>query len=139
MDNKLIKCRKCGGNHLTIKCGKEKKLEIQTHDYSSDTKTNDFKLEIQTNMHNFKSDTREYNGKRYKVKILNLPNNIEYNEISEFAKDWGHVLKINTKNFDNSSIAVIEFKYEIEADYFINALDNTPFEHYILKVIKIEE
>jgi hypothetical protein len=27
-NTKLIKCRKCGGNHLTIKCGKEKKEEI---------------------------------------------------------------------------------------------------------------
>jgi len=134
-NNKLIKCRKCSGNHLTIKCGKEKKSDIIIN--KSDINTNDFKLS--TNIHNFKSETREYNGKRYKVKILNLPNNIEYNEISEFAKDWGHVLKINTKNFDNSSIAVIEFKYEIEAEYFINALDNTPFDHCIIKVIKIEE
>jgi hypothetical protein len=134
-NNKLIKCRKCSGNHLTIKCGKEKKSDIIIN--KSDINTNDFKLS--TNIHNFKSETREYNGKRYKVKILNLPNNIEYNEISEFTKDWGHVLKINTKNFDNNSIAVIEFKYEIEADYFINALDNTPFDHYIIRVIKIEE
>ncbi len=49
------------------------------------------------------------------------------------------MLKINTKNFANSSIAVVEFKYEREADYFIEALDNTSFEHSILKLTKIEE
>ena len=38
MDNKLIKCRKCGGPHLTIKCGKEEqKIE--------DVKNNDIKKE----------------------------------------------------------------------------------------------
>ena len=118
-----IKCRKCGGNHLTIKCGKEKKEEVIVDKLSQ--KTQEY--------------SRNYNEKRYKVKILNLPSNFEYNEISQFAKDWGHVLKINTKNFDTSSIAVVEFKYEREADYFIEALNNTPFEHYILKVTKIEE
>ena len=129
-NNKLIKCRKCSGNHLTIKCGKEKKEEVIVDKLSQ--KTQEFKSEA-------KEYSRNYNEKKYKVKILNLPSNFEYNEISQFAKDWGHVLKINTKNFDTSSIAVVEFKYEREADYFIEALNNTPFEHYILKVTKIEE
>jgi hypothetical protein len=219
-NNKLIKCRKCGGNHLTIKCCKDKKEEfkidksseiipikqdykletrdnqfnttrnnqfettidnqfnttrnnqfntrdnqfetrdnrLETRDNRLETRNNQFntrdnrfetrdnRLETRNNQFNTRDnrlETRDnnkyYNDKRYKVKILNLPNNFEYSEISEFAKDWGHVLKINTKNFDNSSIAVVEFKYEQEADYFIEALDNTPYEHYILKVTKIEE
>ena len=45
----------------------------------------------------------------------------------------------NLKNYDNNSTAIIEFKYEQEVDYLIRALNNTPFEHYILKVVKIEE
>lgn len=128
-NNKLIKCRKCGGNHLTIKCGKEKNKSSEITPI-----TQKFKLEPRDYNKNY-----NYYEKRYKVKIVNLPNNFEYSEISEFAKDWGHVLKINTKNFDTSSIAVIEFKYEKEADYFIEAFDNTPFEYCIIKATKIEE
>ena len=124
-NTKLIKCRKCGGNHLTIKCGKDKQVSVEEPSIKPKIEEKEYK--------------REYNIKSHKVKILNLPSNFEYSEIAEFAKDWGHVIKINTKNYENSSIAVIEFKYEREADYLIEALDNTPFEHYILKVTKIEE
>jgi RNA recognition motif-containing protein len=113
-NNKLIKCRKCGANHLTIKCGKNKNTENMVY-------------------------KKIYNDKTYKIKILNLPSDFKYSEISEFAKDWGHIIKINTKNFDNNSMAIIEFKYECEAEYFIRALDNTPFEHHILNVLKIDE
>jgi len=131
MDNKLIKCRKCGGPHLTIKCGKEEKkpeesiIKNNLNNENLDNKKNNYK--------------RDYDGKTYKVKILNLPNDFEYSEISEFARDWGHVVKINVKNFESSSLAVIEFKYEQEASYFIEALDNTPFNYLMLKVVKIEE
>jgi RNA recognition motif-containing protein len=134
-NTKLIKCRKCGGNHLTIKCGKEKQVLVEETSTKPKIEENFNKKENKLE----KEYKREYNGKSHKVKILNLPSNFEHSEIAEFAKDWGHVIKINTKNYDNSSIAVIEFKYEREAEYFIEALDNTPFEHYILKVTKIEE
>ena len=106
-------------------------------DYKKEYNEKDYKKD---NEKDYKKDyKKEYNEKRYKVKIVNLPNNFQYSEIAEFVKDWGYILKINTKNFDTSSIAVVEFKYEREADYFIEALDNTPFEHFILKVTKIEE
>jgi len=147
-NNKLIKCRKCGGNHLTIKCGKEVILpnikDVNSPDkkdfHSPDKKDfhspdkKDFHLPDYKKKNNYKNDI-----KSHKVKILNLPNDFEYSEICDFAKDWGHVLKINTKNYGNGSIAVIEFKYECEANYFINALDNTAFDHYIIKVTKIED
>lgn len=137
-NNKLIKCRKCGGNHLTIKCGKEKEEKLK----EKPTEKIDNKKEDIREKDNYKKENnykREYNGKCHKVKILNLPVDFEYSEISEFARDWGHVLKINVKNYDNSTLAVIEFKYEREAEYFIEALDNTSFDNLILKVVKIEE
>ena len=135
-NNKLIKCRKCGGNHLTIKCGKDKPVETKLEEQIGEIKLEEKKESSYKREDNYK---REYNGKSHKVKIINLPVDFEYNEISEFAKDWGHVLKINVKNYETSSLAVIEFKYEREAEYFIEALDNTPFDHFILKVLKIEE
>lgn len=127
-NNKSIKCRKCGGSHLTIKCGK-----------TIVPSTNNEILKDLPKVVAEKEYKHEHYRKTHKVKIINLPNDFEYNEISEFAKDWGHIVKINTKNFDNSSVAVVEFKYEREADYFIDALNNTSFEHYILKVTKIED
>jgi len=122
------------------------------NDYNSERK-NDFNSERKNDYNserrnNFNSERRndynserrnDYDGKKYKVKILNLPKDFEYSEISEFAKDWGHIIRINVKNFDNNSLAVIEFKYEREANYFIEALDNTPFDYVMIKVLKIEE
>jgi len=110
-----LKCRKCGGAHLTIKCGKI----------------------IENNNNNNYNNIKTINN-IYKVKISNLPNNIEYNEISYFIKEWGHIGKIIVKNYDDTSIVIIEFKFEEERNYFIRAMNLTPFDHFIIKVEKID-
>jgi len=165
---KLIKCRKCNGNHLTIKCGKNNisneesikesnkdsikesnkdsikesnKDSIKEPTYKSyDQSINKYQTNNQTNRESMNRESikmEDYKTK-YKVKISNLPNDFEYHEISEFAKEWGTILKINIKNYDNNSIAVLEFKNERASEYFIEALDNTTFENSILKVTKLE-
>jgi len=111
-----LKCRKCGENHLTIKCGK----------------TNNIKNNIV-----FEKTKKEYNNMSYKVKINNLPLDINFNELSNLLKDWGHINRINIKNFNKSSYAIIDFQYEDEQQYFIEALHNTPFEHQIITVDKL--
>lgn len=112
-----LTCRKCSGNHLTIKCGK-----------SDDTKPQRF----------FEKTRREYSNKTHRVKINNLPVDINFNELSNLLKDWGHICKINIKNFTESSYAIIEFQYEDEQTYFIEALNSTPFQHQIISVEKID-
>ena len=116
-----LKCRKCGGNHLTIKCnnsGESVKKE-PTHRIFEDNK-----------FHRNKKD--------YKVKINNLPVDISFNELSNLLKDWGHITKINIKNFSESSYAIIEFQYEDEQIYFIEALNSTPFQHQVISVEKLD-
>jgi RNA recognition motif-containing protein len=112
---KTLICRKCGGNHLTIKCGKVKEEPVTKF-----------------------VKTTYNNNKLYKIKISNLPNNVEYEEINDFVRKWGHINKINVRNYHDTSIAIIEFKFEDEVEYFIKALDSTVFDHFIIKVEKID-
>lgn len=114
-----IKCRKCGGPHLTIKCGKE-----------PTNKPEPVKL--------IKPDYAPKNNKVYKIKITNLPLDVTFNEVNNFIKDWGHVNKLNIKYYDTSAMAVIEFKFEDESEYFIKALNKTPFGYSIIYVDKLE-
>lgn len=155
MDNsKSIKCRKCGGPHLTIKCGKEPEvlvpnqtIKLETNNEKLDNDKKSYKKDYNKLDSNYEkkdnnkldSDYEKKDNKVYKVKITNLPPDFEYYEISEFAKDWGHIMKINVKNYDHWTLAVIEFKYNEEAEYFIEALDNTSFGYEIIKVVKLEE
>jgi RNA recognition motif-containing protein len=108
-----IKCRKCGGPHLTIKCGK-----------------NDIEVK-----ETFK---KEYSRKSYKVKIANLPSDMTQDELSSLLKDWGHINRVSVKNYPDSSYSIIEFKFEDEVDYFIEALNSTPFDKQIINVTKLE-
>jgi RNA recognition motif-containing protein len=121
-----LTCRKCGKNHLTIKCnnsgGSNEKKEV--------TK--------ELNYRKFNDNKFQKNKKEYKVKINNLPVDISFNELSNLLKDWGHINKINIKNFTESSYAIIEFQYEDEQIYFIEALNSTPFQHQIISVEKLD-
>jgi len=121
-NTKLI-CRKCGGNHLTIKCGKTNNLD--TNKQQIEKKDNYIKKEY-------------YKDNKYTVKISNLPKDLKEYEIVELLKDWGHINKINLKNYEESSIAYVDFKYKDESEYFIKALDNTPFEYKIINIIYLE-
>ena len=68
-----------------------------------------------------------------------MPLDIEYTEISDFLRDWGHVNRINIKQYPeySTSMAIIEFKFEDEVEYFIKGLNNTTFDHYIINVSKL--
>lgn len=151
--DRTIKCRKCGGAHLTIKCGKnnDDQPNNQVDNKQDNNKEDNYKQdnykEDNYKQNNYKEDNYKKNTykqdnrtpyKTYKVRISNLPKDFEYDEISEFIKDWGNNPKVNIKNYDDSSIAIIEFKNSNEQDYFIEALDGTSFDHIILKVTKLD-
>jgi hypothetical protein len=171
MDNQnisLIKCRKCGGPHLTIKCGKSneglkliEKIEKINISYSKTdikesiseknttrcekielrcekTETKYGRHETSYEKTEFKYEKTAYIPKKiYKIKIANLPIDITQYEILDLLKNWGHITNVNIKNYNDSSIAVLEFKFEDEMEYFIDALDSTPFEHQIISIIKL--
>jgi hypothetical protein len=130
MDNK-INCRKCGGPHLTIKCGKE---------------NNSFNNQLFENS-NCETPKKTYNTNKYnkqtyhtiyRIKLSELPNDITHNEISELMNDWGHINKIKLVLAGDTTTAYIDFGYKEEAEYFVSAIDKTPFDYRILSACIVE-
>jgi hypothetical protein len=117
-----ITCRKCGGSHLTIKCGKE-----------PNHKKNLIEDKPIKNKH-----ISKYNKQIYRIKISDLPNDISEKEMMELMYNWGDITKIKVLNYPENSVVYIDFKYEIQADYFIKALHKTIFEYSIINVVKVE-
>ena len=112
----LIVCKKCGGPHITLKCGKEPKpVEIKT--YNEPTYMS--KKNIVT------------------VRLSNLPEDITQYELEKLMKEWGSISRVNLNNFENKS-GFIDFYIKSEADYFIEAVDRTPFDNLILRAEYIE-
>ena len=56
----------------------------------------------------------------------------------ELVTDWGNILKIRVNHYDNNNIAYLDFRNKNEADYFIEALDRTPFDNMIISAILCE-
>ena len=138
----LIKCRKCGGPHVTLKCGKEKQ-DLNTVLNNYDIKTNDTPYHNRNNIrshdnnyHNMKiHDMSKRIDKRkiVVIKISNLPEDITVNELNELVGEWGKIGRINISAYDNTT-CYIDFYFKDEADYFIKAIDKTPFDNLILNV-----
>ena len=111
----LIKCRKCNGPHVTIKCGKEKieKVEKPISNYEYSKKTYIDKRKIVT------------------VRISNLPEDITVDELTELVSEWGKIGRVNINTFESKS-GFIDFHYISEAEYFVGAIDRTIFENLII-------
>lgn len=122
MSTKLV-CRKCQGNHLTIKCGKEKKKETPKTQVK---KT--YKSSSRTDRHKPKEN--------FCVKISNLPSDVTLKEMTDLILPWSPKKGISRINFNKSEdkICYIDFHYKDEADYFINALNKTKFDYLLLDV-----
>jgi hypothetical protein len=76
--------------------------------------------------------------KVYKIKISFLPIDMHEDELYSLLKDWGNIYKVKILNYDEYSNAYIEFLYEEQANYFVEALNKTPFEHEIITVQKVD-
>lgn len=141
---KLV-CRKCQGAHLTIKCGKETKsvIELRNDALKSVTypkKDINFKSERLERSDRFDKSERTERFERkplHKVKMSNLPIDINEEELNELLYDWGHIVRLRLLNYENNSIAYIEFKDKEPADYIVEALHKTPFDHIILDVERL--
>ncbi len=125
----LIKCRKCGGPHVTLKCGKEKQ-DLTT---ILDNKFSIPKNEETTNIHKHTYSEKIDKRKIVTVRISNLPNDITVPELNELVSEWGRIGRINLNNYDNTT-CYIDFYFKDEAEYFIKAIDKTPFDNLILNV-----
>jgi hypothetical protein len=130
-EHKLI-CRKCGGPHLTIKCGKCNKNETIQNENCKQNKYN-------KNEKTFFKSEKKYFLKTFGVKITNLPSNMTDRELMELTANWGTIVKLVVLHYEYkaTSVAFINFGYEEEANYFVKALDKTPFEYEILSLIRV--
>ena len=71
------------------------------------------------------------------MKISELPSDLKELELMELLYDWGDIVYLKVINYDTNSVAFIDFKFEVHADYFIKALHKTLFEYLIISVIKL--
>ena len=166
--DKTILCRKCGGPHFTIKCGKEKKEEpIKSESvndlepessgdkgkYNKDSgdKGKYNKDSGDKNKYNkdsgdkgkYNKDSKPYGEKKYfkvtyRVKLSELPTNMSEEELMDMTTDWGHIVRIKLLIYEESSTAYIDFGYEDEAIYFVEAIDKTSFEYKILSACRVD-
>ena len=72
--------------------------------------------------------------KKHVIKISNLPNDITTKELFDLVHCWGEIGNINIKAYYDSVSSYIDFYNENEANYFIEALNSTPFDNLIIRV-----
>ena len=132
MNNKII-CRKCGGDHLTIKCGKEKGEPVVINPepivikQEYEKPVNDRRDYVRNNR------PRNYDkSKLSTVKLSDLPLDTTEPELYELLQDWGHIVKVKVLSYNECNVAYIDFIHNEEATYFIEAIDKTPFDRYII-------
>jgi hypothetical protein len=147
--NKIV-CRKCGGPHFTIKCGKEiiEEKKDTTEKVKKDSefkhKSNNNQDYKNNNNQDYKSNTferrerKQYFKTTYRVKLSDLPTDMTEEEMMELTSEWGHVVRVRVLNYNESSVAYIDFGYEEEADYFVKAIDKTPFGMILISSIRVE-
>ena len=148
--NSNIICRKCGGNHFTTKCGRETidtKQSISNKDNTFDRRNKDNNTSDRRNKDNnnkdYKyntSDKRNNNNfeQIYRLQISNLPLDITNEEMKELLSGWGTILKIKVINYEETSVAYIDFKYKDQSEYFINALDKTHFDKMTMYINSVK-
>jgi hypothetical protein len=149
-----IVCRKCGGSHLTIKCGtEEKKLEniiedkkverkVINKNISDNNKFNKNRLDNNNSENSIKNKTikrvNKPNYEKYPVLISNLPDDIELINLQYMMMEWGKIGNINLKyTEDKGKICYIDFYNKEHKDYFIKALDKTPVGFNIINIVSI--
>ena len=140
MSNTII-CRKCAGNHLTIKCGKNTEPNTNSNTLSlcdkDISKSYTFGNTNSATNYNKKIPDNKYrertNKKVYTVKLSELPNDITESELYKLLQNWGHIVKIKIMLYSECCIAYLDFLYLEEATYFVSALDSTPFDLLIIK------
>lgn len=136
-----LTCRKCGGPHLTIKCGKETaKVVLETKKVYTDFEDNHPKdthpKDTERRPYQSQSDNRKpYFKTTYRVKLSCLPQDIDEEELMHMTCDWGHIVRQKLLNYEENSVAYIDFGYMEEAIYFVEAVDKTPFEYMVLSAM----
>ena len=129
----ILECKKCKGNHLTIKC-KFNKKDYNKKDYNK----KDYNKKDYNKKDYNKKDYNRQNGDRIRkvktsVKISNLPNDLTIDELNYLVRPWGYIGNINFGKSAHKA-AYVDFYNKDEAEYFVHALDRTPFDNLIISV-----
>lgn len=136
-----VTCRKCGGEHLTIKCGKEKKEDTQQRVKQDDKREEKKEFRKPNRNMNSNKTVRKVNKPSYEkfsVLITNLPDDMELINMQYMMMDWGKIGNINLKyTEDKGKICYIDFYNKEHRDYFIKALDKTPVGYNIISISSI--
>jgi len=146
MSSNII-CRKCGGNHFTTKCGREQDTKTKLNSLSGSnnkyvsndkSKSNDkYVSNDKTKSNDNKTlfyDNKSKSEQIYRLQLSNLPLNMTNEEMKELLYGWGTILKIKVINYEETSVAYIDFKYKEQSEYFVNALDKTSFDGMTLYI-----
>jgi len=146
-----VACRKCGGPHFTIKCGKESDKNKSDGSKNPDKNKSDGLKNPDKNKSDgsknpdkkFRFNDKPYEKKpyfktTYRVKISELPTDMTEEEMMELTCNWGHLVRIRVINYSDSSVAYIDFGYEEEADYFVKAIDKTTFQFLVISAQRVE-
>ena len=135
----LIVCKKCSGNHLTLKCGKESKLVLNMNSTKVDKVSQGYDNTRQNSNNTRQNSNNSYFEKRkdITVKLSNLPDDITQNELEYLMEEWGSIGRINISAFENKT-GFINFHFQNEAEYFIQAIDRTNFDSMIIRAEIIE-
>tara|TARA_B100000161_G_C33543271_1_gene411713 strand:+ start:1349 stop:1849 length:501 start_codon:yes stop_codon:yes gene_type:complete len=80
-----------------------------------------------------KRGSRNRNREKHVIKISNLPSDISVVELADLISPWGEIGNINIKNYSEAYVSYVDFFNKEEADYFIKALDQTPFDNMIIR------
>ena len=85
---------------------------------------------------NSRSNNRNYrnNDSVAIIKISELPSDMGLRELNEKLQPWGRIGNINMKKNWGTNIAYVDFYDLDDAEFFIEKLDGTGFEHRILSV-----
>ena len=85
------------------------------------------------NKNNFNKNNRRPQNK-YCVRLSNIPSDLTIRELNELINEWGDIGRINFNNSVKYKSAFVDFYIKEEAEYFVQALDKTPFDNYIISV-----
>lgn len=119
MSSKKLICRKCKGDHLTIKCS------LRNNKSNIFNKSKNFN---KSNINNF--------YKKCLVKIYPLPEDLYKKELIDLLSQWGPIGKVNLKKerFSKLQSATIEFLRKSQGLKAIYQLNDTNFDFLKIKV-----
>lgn len=137
-----LQCKKCGGPHLTIKCGKNNNQE-QNNSYLNNSPRRDSNRNNShrnnSNGNNSNRNNFNRNKEKFCVRISNIPDDLTIRELNDLLLEWGYIGKINFNNNIKYKAAYINFYIKEEAEYFVKALHKTPFDTFIIDVELLEK